>query len=314
MTEEQLKMLDAVARAGSFRAAAAGLGRSQSAVSKAVMAFEEQLGFPVFSRERYRPALTARGSAFMERARLLIEEIERLRAYGHELLVGGEPAFGVAVHHLSPIDRVLDALGAVSGRFPSTRFDLSIEAGKGAFNRLKEGKADLAIGHEINADPELEVHTLFDIALVLVRAPGFLPGTAEDMVISRQMAMRLPQVVVRDASAAEGGVPFPLLDGRGRQWLVNDFTTKKQIILAGLAWGRLPLHHAEAELASGRLIQMKVAGIAARHRLPIKAMRRRAETHGVVAQAFWQALTRARHEETDAPARSRRAGSSARSA
>ncbi|MGO8918988.1 MAG: LysR family transcriptional regulator [Stellaceae bacterium] len=310
MTEEQLKMLDAVARAGSFRAAAAGLGRSQSAVSKAVMAFERQLGFAVFSREHYRPSLTPRGGAFVERVRSLIDEIERLRAYGRELVGGGEPAFGVAVHHISPIDRVLDALGTVSGRFPNTRFDLSIEAGRGAFNRLKDGKVDLAIGHEINADPELEVHTLFDIAMVLVRAPTFLAGASEEAVISRQTALRLPQVVVRDASAVEGGVPFPLLDGKGHQWLVNDFTTKKQIILAGLAWGRLPLHHAEAELANGCLIQMKIAGIAAKHRLPIKAMRRRAGSYGVVAQAFWQALTGSRRGLQDVARRrpTRRSG------
>lgn len=291
MTEEQLKMIDAVARSGSFRAAATQLGRSQSAVSKAIMALEEQLGFEVFSRERYRPALTPRGSAFLDRARTLIDEMDRLKTYGRELVDGREPAFGIAVHHLCPIEHILEALGRVSRRFPNTRFDLSIEAGKGAFSRLKENRADLAVSHQINSDPELEVRTLFEVTMILVRAPSFLPEMDEKTVIPRQTALHLPQVVVRDASAGEGGVPYPLLDGKGHRWLVNDLTTKKQIILAGLAWGRLPLHHAEAELAQGRFIEMRVEGIAVANRLPMKALRRRTPSHGVVAQTFWQTLT-----------------------
>jgi DNA-binding transcriptional LysR family regulator len=290
MTEEQLKMLDAVARAGSFRAAAARLGRSQSAVSKAVIAFEEQLGFAIFSRETYRPTLTSRGSAFLERARSLIAEIDGLKAYGSELVAGVEPVFGVAVHHICPIDKVLDALGAVSRQFPNTRFDLSIEAGRGTVNRLKEGKADLAVSQEIYSDAEIEVQPLLDIHMVLVRAPHFLPEVGETIMVPRQAALRLPQVVVREAGAAEGGVPFALLDGKGHQWLVNDFTTKKQIIRAGLAWGRLPLHHAEAELADGSLIHMDVEGIKTINKVQMKTQRRRAQSYGAVAQAFWQAL------------------------
>jgi DNA-binding transcriptional LysR family regulator len=277
MTEEQLKMLDAVARAGSFRAAAARLGRSQSAVSKAVIAFEEQLGFAIFSRETYRPTLTSRGSAFLERARSLIAEIDGLKAYGSELVAGVEPVFGVAVHH-------------ISRQFPNTRFDLSIEAGRGAVNRLKEGKADLAVSQEIYSDAEIEVQPLLDIHMVLVRAPHFLPEVGETIMVPRQAALRLPQVVVREAGAAEGGVPFALLDGKGHQWLVNDFTTKKQIIRAGLAWGRLPLHHAEAELADGSLIHMDVEGIKTINKVQMKTQRRRAQSYGAVAQAFWQAL------------------------
>jgi DNA-binding transcriptional LysR family regulator len=292
MTEEQLRMLDAVARTGSFRAAAGLLGRSQSAISKAVIAFEEQLGFAVFSREQYRPTLTPRGSAFLERARALIDEIDALKAYGSELVAGVEPVFGVAVHHIAPIDRVLEALGSVSRRFPNTRFDLSIEAGRGAFNRLKERKADLAISQEIVADPEIEMTPLLGISMVVVRAPHFLPEISEDETVSRQTALRLPQVVVREVGgSAEASVPFAMLDGKGHQWMVNDFTTKKQIIRAGLAWGRLPLHHARAELADGSLIHMRVDGIATISDLKIKAQRRRALSYGAVAQAFWQALT-----------------------
>lgn len=290
MTEEQLRAIEAVARAGSFRAAAAQLGRSQSTVSKAVIALEAQLGFPIFSRDRYRPALTPRGRAFLDRARDLIDDMDRLRDYGRELVDGREPAFGLAVHHLCPIERLLAPLAQVSGRFPSTRFDLSVEAGRGALHRLKEGNADLAISHEINTDPEIEILPLFKVTMVLVRAPGFLPKASARMMIPRRTALRMPQVVVREVGGTEGAVPFPLLDGKGHRWLVNDFATKKQIILAGLAWGRMPLHHAEAELADGSLIEMRVEGIAVAKPLHIKAMRRHGRSHGVVARALWQAL------------------------
>lgn len=291
MTEEQLRMIDAVAQAGSFRAAAARIGRSQSAVSKSILALEAQLGFEVFSREQYRPMLTTRGRAFLDRARSLIDEIERLKGYGRELVEGHEPAFGIALHHLCPTEPILRALGHASRQFQNTRFDLSIEAGNGAFNRLKQGQTDLAISHQVNADPEIETCPLFDIKMVLVRAPGLLPDADATSVIPRLTALRLPQVVVRDASTANGNVPFPLLDGQGHRWLVNDFAAKKQIILAGLAWGRIPLHHAEAELARGTLIEMQIEGVSVTSPLCIKAMRRRDRSQGMVSQTFWQIVT-----------------------
>jgi DNA-binding transcriptional LysR family regulator len=126
--------------------------------------------------------------------------------------------------------------------------------------------------------------------MVLVRAPDFLPEVCEPDVVPRSTALRLPQVVVREVGGAEGGVPFPLLEGKGHRWLVNDFATKKQIILAGLAWGRMPLHHAQADLADSRLIRIRVEGIAVANPVLIKALRRRATSYGIVAQAFWRAL------------------------
>jgi hypothetical protein len=46
------------------------------------------------------------------------------------------------------------------------------------------------------------------------------------------------------------------------------------------------LHHAQTELTDGRLIRMCVEGIAVANPVLIKALRRRATSHGIVAQAF----------------------------
>ena len=59
LTLDQLRTFATVADAGSFRAAAAKLGRVQSAVSHAIANLEAQLGVALFDRSARRPVLTA---------------------------------------------------------------------------------------------------------------------------------------------------------------------------------------------------------------------------------------------------------------
>ncbi len=69
------------AEAGSFAAAAKGLGVTPSAVSKAVSRLEDRLGVQLFRRSTRSIDLTDDGRAFFERARTGLSEIEAAEAF-----------------------------------------------------------------------------------------------------------------------------------------------------------------------------------------------------------------------------------------
>src|SRR3954451_19974719 len=71
-----LRVLREVAERGSFTAAAAALGYTQSAVSRQVAALESALGVPVFQRHRTGVRLTAQGRAVLRHATAALDEID----------------------------------------------------------------------------------------------------------------------------------------------------------------------------------------------------------------------------------------------
>jgi DNA-binding transcriptional LysR family regulator len=73
---DALAVLDAIAHAGSFAAAAKRLNRVPSSVSYAVQKLEQTLGVPVFERHAQGARFTAAGQVMLERGRLLLAEAE----------------------------------------------------------------------------------------------------------------------------------------------------------------------------------------------------------------------------------------------
>lgn len=75
----QLEALDAIAREGSFRAAARALGVSQVAVSDHIRQLEARLGVSLFERSRGgKASMSAAGTAALARARLILADCDAL--------------------------------------------------------------------------------------------------------------------------------------------------------------------------------------------------------------------------------------------
>ena len=122
VTLEQLRALDALARTGTFAAAAAALGRGHTSVLYLIRTLEDALGFAVVDRSGYRTALSAHGRRVLAGARELLAAEADLTAMVRELRAGWEPTLTVVFDGIVRSSRcsTRSATWRASGRRPGS--------------------------------------------------------------------------------------------------------------------------------------------------------------------------------------------------
>ena len=106
LTLRQLEVFAATARAGSTRAAADQVARSQSAASTALAELEAALGVQLFDRVGRRLVLNENGSALWPRAASIVEqaaEIEALFSAAHAAPLRLASSFTIGEYLLPPL-------------------------------------------------------------------------------------------------------------------------------------------------------------------------------------------------------------------
>jgi DNA-binding transcriptional LysR family regulator len=295
-TLHELQCFDAVAREGSFQAAADRLHRTHPTVFAAVRKLEHQLGLQLLDRSGYRVTLTEAGRSFHRRAQGLLRELEGLNTHAVQLAMGQESELRIVVGDLCPLPATLGLLRQFFSACPGTRLHLHFEAISGPWERLFDGDADLILHHIDSSDQRLEFIELFGVHLVPVVAPGFLPFRINRSITPEQMR-DFCQCIIRDTARHSPPRDYFVLEG-AQQWTVADQSMKKEVILQGMGWGHMPSFLISQELRGRRLLS-----IAGRHfagsTQKIVAARRRDVPHGPVANRLWQFI------EEQAPAMGR---------
>src|SRR5687768_8142475 len=145
MQLDQLKLFASVAAAGSFSRAAVLLGTTQSAVSKRILALEQELRCPLFERTGRGARLTEAGRLLLPRAEALTREAEALPELINETL--RQPR-GLVRLALQP--SIAWPLGGavytrVAQEFPGIRLQI-LEGLMGQVDEwLREGRTDLGV-------------------------------------------------------------------------------------------------------------------------------------------------------------------------
>ena len=80
-----LKQIDAVARAGSIRAAAGQLNVSASSINRRILQLEEDLGAPLFHRSRTGMRLSSAGEILIAHVRQTLRDAARMEGRLEEL-------------------------------------------------------------------------------------------------------------------------------------------------------------------------------------------------------------------------------------
>jgi LysR family transcriptional regulator, nitrogen assimilation regulatory protein len=172
MQFDQLKLFASVAAAGSFSRAAVLLGTTQSAVSKRILALEQELRCPLFERTGRGARLTEAGRLLLPRAEALTREAEALPELINETL--RQPR-GLVRLALQP--SIAWPLGGavytrVAQEFPGIRLQI-LEGLMGQVDEwLREGRTDLGVVTRLPTGGRLPGRPLFEPQLNLVSAPG----------------------------------------------------------------------------------------------------------------------------------------------
>ncbi|SDZ38693.1 DNA-binding transcriptional regulator, LysR family [Amycolatopsis xylanica] len=142
---DSLRLLSAVARLGSFTAAAAELNYTQSAVSRRLAALEQSAGLPLFERLPRGVRLTAAGELLCRRAEEVLERLGTAEAEMAAIRAGNGGGLRVGSFPTANAVLVPAALGRFRAARPEVEISLSEGRSKDLLDGLAAGDIDLAI-------------------------------------------------------------------------------------------------------------------------------------------------------------------------
>ncbi|WP_338027418.1 LysR family transcriptional regulator [Colwellia maritima] len=234
MTLEQLKMLVKVAELGSLKAASEKLFKTQPTISQGIKQLENQMGLQLFSRQGYRLLLTDNGNQIYQHALKLLNEAAQIKQLASFLAQGNEATITIAIEASYDLKRILPVFELTQNKFPHTQIILKQEYINGALEAVNSEQADLALTGIDNLtllSGKYEANKLYQGQLCNVAAPKFLKR--HDKLSSVLQLKEEYQIVVQDSGQSSQGINYSVQTGQ-RCWYVNDFNTKKTLIMSGM--------------------------------------------------------------------------------
>ena len=256
---DSLEVLDAIARKGSFAAAAESLFRVPSAVTYTVRKLEEDLGVSLFNRSGHRAELTEAGAELLREGRHLLIAATELECRVRRVASGVETELSIAISDLFDIKAIFPILDAFYAQNFGTRLKLLREVYGGGWDALVSGRADIALG--VPGDgPSGGGYTTMPMGTL-----EFIYAVSKNHPLAKlaEPLQNLDIMKYRSISAADSSRNLaPRTSGilTGQDVLtVPDMQTKLQAQIAGLGVGYLPKKLAEQYIASGELVMKQVA-------------------------------------------------------
>jgi DNA-binding transcriptional LysR family regulator len=283
-----LETFDAVARLGSFSAAARYLNITQPSVSSRIQRLETSLGAKLLIRTTRRVEMTRQGT-------LLRTEAERALAGLRDLVdrirldaVAARKRVIVAATQMVAATMLPDVLRRHRERFPDVDVQLRDLRYNDAVQALASGDADLAVLHMDGNDRRFKAQPLRDEPIVLVVQPNH-PLARKGRVTLDEMAAyplmmleRYDGIKARIAAevAGHGLTLKPALSA-------GNLITLMGLLNAGMGILLLPRVMAQHSLQAGNLM-LEIEGIALRR--PYSLVRRRDAKSTLAIRRFCQHL------------------------
>lgn len=258
LTPDALAMLQAVARAGSFAAAARELGVVPSAVTYRVRQIEDALDALLFDRASRQARLTDAGTELLREGERLLGEIDAVASRVRRVATGWESQLTIAVDSVVSCGTVMELAQAFFEVAPHTRLRIRDEALSGTLDALTRGGADLALGvsQEAGTTPGLQSALIGELRFVFAVAPhhplAALPEPLGDEVLVKHRA-----VAVADSTLRGAGLTLGLLAGQD-VFTVPTMLAKLDAQVRGVGAGFLPEPMARPYIETGRLVARRV--------------------------------------------------------
>lgn len=245
-----------VARLQSFVAAGKALGLTGPAVSKQVLALEDELGVRLLHRTTRKVMLTDEGGVFYERARLALEELDVAAGEARELRAVPKGTLKLNVPLSFGHMHLLPMLAGFSKKYPAVKLDVSFD--DRIVDVIGEG-FDLVIRIGVTPDSSLVVRTLADCPIIPVASPALV--RAHGLPKTPAVLKGLPMI----AYANQGAVgEWRYRDRHGKQGALkiegvlrtNTAEMMREAALAGLGVAVLPEFMVANYLKAGKLVQL----------------------------------------------------------
>jgi DNA-binding transcriptional LysR family regulator len=277
LTPEALTMMDAIARSGSFAAAARQLGKVPSALTYNVRQLEDALDVLLFDRRSRQATLTAAGQELLDEGRRLLEQMDAVANRVKRVATGWETQLSIAVDDIVSRSTMLDLCaafysavaptprparsssgGAPVASTPPTRLRMRTEVLAGTWEALVTGQADLAIGVGTGRElpSGLAMKELGTIEFVFAVAPHHPLASAGEPIDDAEL-IRHRAVAVADSAHRMTPITVNLLPGQD-VLTVSDMQAKIDAQRCGIGCGFVPEPMARELIAAGRLIVKQV--------------------------------------------------------
>ncbi len=262
-TLRQFEVFLAVAKAGSFRAAAEAMHLSQPALSQHVAEVERELGTHLFDRLGRKIALTEAGRILEEHALRLFASLASAREAVADLggLKRGSLVIGAST---TPGIYVLPGIiAAFQKTYPGVALSLRIENSALIEEQIRGNEVDLGVvgGHALRLGEECVAAGLLD-ELVLIVPPSHpwarrrevQPGQLRDQrLLIREEGSATRQLTERALQQAGGSITASMELGHTE--------AIKQAVMVGLGVAFVSIHAIRGELAAGRLRALRLRGV-----------------------------------------------------
>ena len=275
---DHLNVVSTICDAGSFQLASEKLNKARSAVSYSVKQVEEFYQIQIFDRSNYRPELTADGKILLIQIRHLLKQAQKFEDFVQDLKGENEVELRLGVSSHFPVAKLSGLLKSLKADFPATTVHLEIETASGERMLLAE-KVDIAIFGAPSKSVFIDYRQIDSMNIPLLISRELLKDDPES--VSETDLARHPQVIVK--STDEKNPDVGILDD-ALKWYVTDLHAKKELICAGLGWGRLPQHLVEPEIESGKLVVLPTMGDLS---LPIYLAKLANRNLGPVGKRIW---------------------------
>ena len=258
LTPDSLAMLQTIAKAGSFAAAARASNMVPSALTYRVRQMEDALDVLLFDRSSRQARLTEAGAELLREGARLLSDIDAVANRVKRVATGWEPQFTIAVDSIIDNATVMELCADFFSINPPTRVRLRAETLSGTLEALISGQADLALGVVMNPaiatglyrEPLGGVHFVFAVAPHHPLAD--MPEPLSDDVIRQYRA-----VAVADSIQRGEGLSIGLLPGQD-VFTVTGMPAKLDVQIRGLGAGFLPTCLAQPYIDTGRLVAKRV--------------------------------------------------------
>ena len=298
ITLRQIETFAATASAGSTRAAADRVARSQSAASNSLAELEAALGVQLFDRVGRRLVLNENGRALLPLVASVLEragEVETLFDAEHATSLRLASSFTIGEYLLPPM------ISGWKQAHPLSKVRLDIANTRAVLNAVARFEADLGFIEGAGTHPDLVVHHWRSDDLVVVAAPSH-PWAGRSVSAARlaeaAWIVREPGSGTREASDRW------LVPALGRVTVEMELGSNeavKRAVASGLGLGCLSNHAVADALAQGWLVALKTPLPALRRALAIVV--HKAKPLGSAAQDFLHYCADGAKDKAPAPAR-----------